>query len=107
MSAISRAIASNGCVTQFGIWHKGSSNNVNLSCDFIEPFRPIVDLIVLNQNQDDFTDADKRELKQAFNQIFTFCNKQCYLSNIIADFTKAAIVTLNTEDLSQLKPFLL
>lgn len=107
LSAISRAIASNGCVTQFGIWHKGSSNNVNLSCDFIEPFRPIVDLIVLNQNQDDFTDADKRELKQAFNQIFTFCNKQCYLSNIIADFTKAAIVTLNTEDLSQLKPFLL
>ena len=74
---------------------------------FKSDFGIVANFFVNKRKNPKYVPDDKRELKQAFNQIFTFCNKQCYLSNIIADFTKAAIVTLNTEDLSQLKPFLL
>lgn len=44
--AIARAIVSYGYIPALGIHHKSELNNYNLVDDFIEPFRPIVDLWV-------------------------------------------------------------
>ncbi len=43
LSEINRAIVAAGYLTQLGIHHKNEFNDFNLSCDFIEPFRFLVD----------------------------------------------------------------
>lgn len=51
--AIARTIVSYGYIPSIGIHHKSELNNYNLADDFIEPFRPIVDLWVkLNINEE-------------------------------------------------------
>ncbi len=45
-TAVSRAIVSHGYNTALGIHHCNRLNYVNLSCDLMEPFRPLVDAIV-------------------------------------------------------------
>lgn len=46
--AIARSIVSYGYIPSIGIHHKSELNNYNLVDDFIEPFRPIVELWVKN-----------------------------------------------------------
>jgi len=54
LSCFNREIASSGYLTQLGIFHKGKTNPFNLSSDFMEPFRPIVDIMAyLNLNNKD------------------------------------------------------
>lgn len=47
LSAFNRSVASKGLLPYWGIHHKGEYNAFNLSCDFIEPFRPFVDSWVI------------------------------------------------------------
>lgn len=57
LSCFNREIVADGFLTQLGIWHKGSSNQFNLSCDLMEPFRVVVDRVV-----------EKIDKKQNFKQ---------------------------------------
>lgn len=43
-SAIARELAAYGFLPAFGIHHESELNNFNLADDFVEPFRPVVDL---------------------------------------------------------------
>lgn len=43
LSAFNREIAASGYLTQLGIWHSNEFNGFNLSCDLMEPLRPVVD----------------------------------------------------------------
>ncbi len=61
-SYISKCIASRGLLTQLGIHHIGESNPFNLTYDFIEPFRVVVDAWVYLYVQDTFTVKHKRDL---------------------------------------------
>ena len=61
-SYISKCIASRGLLTQLGIHHIGESNPFNLTYDFIEPFRALIDIWVINHVEDKFTISMKREL---------------------------------------------
>lgn len=45
LSCFNREIIRAGYLTQLGIFHKGKTNHFNLSCDFMEPFRPIIDIL--------------------------------------------------------------
>jgi CRISP-associated protein Cas1 len=44
--ALIRSIAANGLNGNLGIWHRGAQNANNLACDFVEPFRQVVDYYV-------------------------------------------------------------
>lgn len=46
LSVTARIVASHGYNQMIGIHHSSATNNFNLSCDIMEPFRPIVDIIV-------------------------------------------------------------
>lgn len=46
LSCFNREIVQSGYLTQIGIFHKGKTNPFNLACDFMEPFRPVVDIVV-------------------------------------------------------------
>ncbi len=84
-SYISKYIASRGYITQIGIFHKGSSNPFNLTYDFIEIFRYIVDVYVI-YNLDKvelFTLEHKHKLVNILNNKITYDNKQYRLCNVI------------------------
>ena len=48
LSAINREIKILGYLTELGIHHIGESNSFNLSCDLMEPLRPLVDLLIIS-----------------------------------------------------------
>jgi CRISPR-associated protein Cas1 len=50
MSLVSREVVSSGFNTQIGIFHDSQTNHFNLSCDLMEPLRPILDEHILNQS---------------------------------------------------------
>lgn len=50
LSTITREILSHGYSTIFGIFHDSTVNQWNLACDFMEPFRPLIDLHVMTQD---------------------------------------------------------
>lgn len=47
LSMVNREVVSRGYLTQCGICHRNEYNQFNLSCDFMEPFRPAVDRRVI------------------------------------------------------------
>lgn len=56
LSQFNRAIVSGGYLTQIGIHHHGEFNPYNLSCDLMEPFRPMVDKIAIAASEESFKD---------------------------------------------------
>ncbi|UXR54046.1 type II CRISPR-associated endonuclease Cas1 [Staphylococcus schleiferi] len=54
IAAIARTIVAKGLIPALGIHHIGGRNHFNLASDFIEPFRPLVDLFLLKHPPEDF-----------------------------------------------------
>lgn len=94
LSMFAREVVVCGCMTQFGLKHANQFNQFNLASDVMEPFRPIIDRIVYENRNDDFVKI-KRELFTIFSDTFLYNGKEMYLSNIISDYTKKVIKTLN------------
>ena len=74
-SYISKCIASRGMLTQLGIHHIGESNPFNLTYDFIEPFRAIIDIWVYANVTDMFSVSHRRSLVEILNYK-VFCNQK-------------------------------
>ena len=68
LSAVNREIVARGYLTQCGICHRNEFNQFNLSCDFMEPFRPIVDRLVFDNIDGDFSQHDRYLLIDMLNQ---------------------------------------
>ena len=68
LSAVNREIVARGYLTQMGICHKSEYNQFNLGCDLMEPFRPVVDRLVFDNVEDDFTKDTRRLLVDMLNQ---------------------------------------
>lgn len=94
LSMFAREVVVCGCMTQFGLKHANQFNQFNLASDIMEPFRPIIDRIVYENRNDDFVKI-KRELFTIFSDTFLYNGKEMHLSNIISDYTKKVIKTLN------------
>ena len=94
LSMFARDVVVCGCMTQFGLKHANQFNQFNLASDVMEPFRPIIDRIVYENRNNDFVKI-KRELFTIFSDTFLYNGKEMYLSNIVSDYTKKVIKTLN------------
>ncbi|MCL1883173.1 MAG: type II CRISPR-associated endonuclease Cas1 [Defluviitaleaceae bacterium] len=64
---IARTLYVYGFFPLFGLHHKSSLNQFNLADDFIEPFRPIVDLLTAQNNKSELTTENKRKLVNLLN----------------------------------------
>lgn len=62
-SIVARALSSTGLIFNLGIWHNRKDNPFNLVEDFLEPFRYIVDKIILNLLEDNDYENLNKELK--------------------------------------------
>ena len=85
LSYFNREIVASGYITQMGINHKNIFNDFNLSCDLMEPFRPLVDKAVLSfDNNVDLNSEKKTQLVDIFNQFVLYDEKKQTVSNCIS-----------------------
>lgn len=96
-SYISKCITSRGLLTQVGIHHIGESNPFNLTYDFIEPLRSIVDMWVFLNVKDEFNTYHKRELVELLGRKVFIKDKWLRLSDGIEDIIDSYIAFLNEE----------
>ena len=97
-SYISKCITSRGLLTQLGIHHIGESNPFNLTYDFIEPLRSLVDMWVYLNVKDDFNTYHKRELIELLERKVFIKDKWLRLSDGIEDIIDSYIAFLNEEN---------
>lgn len=100
LSAFNRAIVSSGYLTQLGIWHDNEFNDFNFGCDLMEPFRPLVDAIVLNMED---LDQFKKVLNNLLNTKVRIDGKQTVLVNAITVYTRSIFYALNNDDAKAIK----
>ena len=96
-SYISKCLVSRGLITQLGIHHIGESNPFNLTYDFIEPLRAIVDIWTYRYIKDEFRNAQKRELIEILEWKVKVAGKWFRLSDAIEDVMDSYIAFLNEE----------
>lgn len=94
LSAVSREIVSRGFQTPLGICHRSEFNQFNLSCDLMEPFRPIVDRLVFDNVGPDFTREDKRLLVDALNNTIAYRGGTYRVSSVISLYVQDCLSAL-------------
>ena len=97
LSAINREIKSFGYLTEIGIHHIGETNPFNLSCDFIEPLRPLVDYYVINKLVDD--ENFKNVFINMLNLKVRYRDKELFLENAIHSYVGGLLTNLRTGSL--------
>lgn len=102
LSLFNREVVSNGYITNIGIFHKNKFNPFNLSCDLMEPFRPLVDKLVVEMNVNNFGTEEKRELQKLLSTQLFIKNKEYYLQDVIRIYTKSLLDSLDERDLTNL-----
>lgn len=94
LSCFNREIVAYGYLTQLGIFHIGQTNPFNLSSDFMEPFRPVVDLIIfLNLKDNEML----KHLRKVFSKRIWYNGDRRYLDDAIRNYTIDCIRYLNNE----------
>lgn len=87
LSAFNREIVASGYLTQIGIWHDNEFNAFNLSCDLMEPLRPIVDrrALMMNKGEENF----KKKLVAILDSETLIDGKITTLDLAIRQYTKS------------------
>jgi CRISPR-associated protein Cas1 len=98
MSRVSREIVGKGYLTQVGIHHHSSLNPWNFSCDLMEPFRPMVDLIVKRNLSIGFTKESRHLLLDMENSVVRFEDGSYKLGSVIACYVRKSIDYLESGD---------
>lgn len=103
LSAFNREIVANGYLTQLGLSHSNMFNKFNLASDLMEPFRILVDDIVVNLNHDKFERKEKMMLVNLLNKEVVICNKQHYVNNAIKIYCKSIFDALEEDNVSKIR----
>lgn len=88
LSAVNRAIVSQGYVTQLGLKHTNVFNQFNLASDLMEPFRVLIDRYVVGQANTIFDQKYRYELVNILNQEIILQGQNQTLSHAINIFVK-------------------
>ena len=99
LSEFNRAVVASGYLTQLGIHHKNEFNEFNLSCDFVEPFRFLVDRKASTlRDGDDYKSVMISLLGADVKQL----GKKQSLTNAIGIYCNSLFTALNTGDVSKI-----
>ena len=102
LSAFNRDICANGYLTQLGIFHNNMFNHFNLSCDFMEPYRILVDREVYKLQPQQFESDDKHALWKLMDQKVIINETRQTVNNAIKIFTRSVFEAINDADVSEL-----
>lgn len=98
LSLFTKTIITKGLLTELGIHHRNQYNHYNLASDFMEIYRPLVDVIVKKNIFDEFGKQEKRKLLNLFNKKVEIKNKKQYLANSIDIYVDSLINYLEKGD---------
>ena len=98
LSAFNREIAACGYLTQLGIFHDNTFNHFNLSCDFMEPFRILVDRAVFSMQPSVFEKDEKHLLWDILNDTVWINGTNQTALNAIRIYTHSVFDAINDGD---------
>ena len=98
LSCINREIVSDGYLTSLGIHHDNIYNHFNLSCDLMEPFRPLVDFEVAKAVPLRFEKGEKQKMISILNKDIKISGKTNTCLNAIKIYTKSVMKALTLEN---------
>lgn len=102
LSLFTRVIVTKGLLTEVGIHHSSQYNHYNLASDFMEVYRPLIDIIVKETITDEFDRNAKRELINVFNKKVLIKGKKQYLANSAEIYVDSLIKFMDTENFGSL-----
>lgn len=95
LARVSREIISRGKLTQLGVGHRNVFNQWNLSCDFMEPFRPLIDLLVVESKIEKLDKEMKRKLINFSSRLVAYRGGEYKVSSVISLYVKNCIDSLD------------
>lgn len=105
LSAFNREIVATGYFTQLGLCHRNPFNKFNLSSDFMEPFRILVDEEVYNLEGTEFTKDHKNKLINILNKTIMIDDKNQTVANAIKIYCRSLFSALVENDLEYVKMY--
>lgn len=103
LSAINWEVSANGYLTQLGIFHNNMFNHYNLSCDFMEPFRILVDRMVYSMQPTKFEQDEKHFMWTLLDQKVMIDGQNQFVMNAIKIYTKSVLDAINDKDSAEIK----
>lgn len=98
---IARTLVMYGFEPSIGIFHHSQLNNFNLADDFIECYRPVVDLYVLtkvNLKDDKLTSENKKEIFKIINCLVLIDGKKFNIQGAIEYMIKSFSTSMNKKE---------
>lgn len=89
LSCFTREIVANGFLTQLGLFHGNMFNPFNLASDLMEPYRPLVDEIVVDLQPVKFETEEKHQLLSLLKTEVMINQRREILPNSIKIYTKS------------------
>ena len=105
LSAFNREIVASGYFTQLGLCHRNPFNKFNLSSDFMEPFRILVDEEVYKLEGTEFTKDHKNKLINILNKTVIIYDKNQTIANAIKIYCRSLFSALAENDLEYIKMY--
>lgn len=105
LSAFNREIVASGYFTQLGLCHRNPFNKFNLSSDFMEPFRILVDEEVYKLEGTEFTKDHKNKLINILNKTVIIDEKNQTVANAIKIYCRSLFSALAENDLEYVKMY--
>ena len=105
LSAFNREIVASGYFTQLGLCHRNPFNKFNLSSDFMEPFRILVDEEVYKLEGTEFTKDHKNKLINILNKTVVIDDKNQTVANAIKIYCRSLFSALVENDLEYVKMY--
>lgn len=106
LSMVNREIVSRGYLTQQGICHRSEYNAFNLACDFMEPFRPAVDQLIVDFLPSEFDSDTKRVLGDLANKGMSYRGGSYRLSSVLSSYIQECLNALNKKiSVDDIEPF--
>lgn len=96
LSIFNREIVACGYLTQLGIWHDNEFNPFNLSCDLMEPLRPVIDFTAFSL---EFGDEDfKKKMINILNYQTAINDKKTTLDIAIRQYVHSVMGAMEKND---------
>lgn len=94
LSKVAREVASRGYLTQVGIHHRGEQNPWNLACDFMEPFRPYIDVVIMRTDKEKFDVKTRRQLTGIMSDQVLYDDGTYRLGSVISYYVRDCLDVL-------------
>lgn len=105
LGMVNREVVKLGYNTQLGIHHCNYYNFFNLSCDLMEPFRPVVDYFVYQHQDIPFDTEYKHNILSLFNKKIEIDGREQYLNQAIHIYIRKIFKSLEMNDSKYMDSF--